>query len=70
MKALPTSFHRSELQLQTRQQPDHLTKDDKHIAVRLGKALHQLTRVPTTTGANGFENRKYGLRLDRHPGQM
>lgn len=36
-------------------------EDDKHIALRWGKALHRLTRVPTTTGANRFENRKYGL---------
>ncbi|MEO6919591.1 MAG: hypothetical protein ABI171_11365 [Collimonas sp.] len=35
--------------------------DDKHIALRWGKTLHRLTRVPTTTGANRFENRKYGL---------
>ncbi|WP_395824694.1 hypothetical protein [Collimonas sp.] len=37
------------------------TEDDKHIALRWGKSLHRLTRVPTTTGANRFENRKYGL---------
>jgi len=37
------------------------SEDDKHIALRWGKALHRLTRVPTTTGANRFENRKYGL---------
>ncbi|WP_246541421.1 MliC family protein [Collimonas antrihumi] len=36
-------------------------EDDKHIALRWGKALHRLSRVPTTTGANRFENRKYGL---------
>ncbi|AIY42063.1 putative signal peptide protein [Collimonas arenae] len=36
-------------------------EDDKHIALRWGKTLHRLTRVPTTTGANRFENRKYGL---------
>lgn len=36
-------------------------EDDKHIALRWGKTLHRLTRMPTTTGANRFENRKYGL---------
>ncbi|MDB5768718.1 MAG: hypothetical protein JWQ61_3532 [Collimonas fungivorans] len=36
-------------------------EDDKHVALRWGKALHRLTRVATTTGANRFENRKYGL---------
>lgn len=36
-------------------------EDEKHIALRWGKTLHRLTRVPTTTGANRFENRKYGL---------
>lgn len=36
-------------------------EDDKHVALRWGKALHRLTRVPTTTGANRFENHKYGL---------
>jgi hypothetical protein len=36
-------------------------EDDKHIALRWGKTLHRLSRVPTTTGANRFENRKYGL---------
>ena len=35
--------------------------DEKHIALRWGKTLHRLSRVPTTTGANRFENRKYGL---------
>ncbi|WP_230414425.1 hypothetical protein [Collimonas silvisoli] len=36
-------------------------EDDKHIALRWGTTLRRLTRVPTTTGANRFENRKYGL---------
>jgi hypothetical protein len=35
--------------------------DDKHIALRWNKRLHRLTRVDTTTGANRFENRRYGL---------
>ncbi|MFC5474242.1 hypothetical protein [Paraherbaspirillum soli] len=36
-------------------------EDEKHIALRWGKTLHRLSRVATTTGANRFENRKYGL---------
>ncbi|MBG6221231.1 MULTISPECIES: hypothetical protein [unclassified Janthinobacterium] len=35
--------------------------DDKHIALRWKKRLHRLSRVGTTTGANRFENRMYGL---------
>jgi hypothetical protein len=35
--------------------------DDKHIAVRWKNELHRLRRITTTTGANRFENRKYGL---------
>jgi hypothetical protein len=35
--------------------------DDKHIALKWGKRLHRLSRVDTTTGANRFENRHYGL---------
>jgi hypothetical protein len=35
--------------------------DDKHIALRWKKRLHRLSRVGTTTGANRFENRLYGL---------
>ena len=35
--------------------------DEKHIALRWNKRVHRLTRVSTTTGANRFENRKYGL---------
>ncbi|PUA18948.1 hypothetical protein [Glaciimonas sp. PCH181] len=36
-------------------------EDAKHIALRWGKTLHRLTKVVTTTGADRFENRKYGL---------
>jgi hypothetical protein len=39
----------------------HNTEDNQHIALRWKKRLHQLTRVDTTTGANRFENMKYGL---------
>jgi hypothetical protein len=35
--------------------------DDQHIALRWKKRLHRLTRVGTTTGANRFENKMYGL---------
>lgn len=35
--------------------------DDQHIALQWKKRLHRLTRVDTTTGANRFENRKFGL---------
>lgn len=35
--------------------------DDTHIALRWKKRLHRLTRVGTTTGANRFENKLYGL---------
>jgi hypothetical protein len=35
--------------------------DDKHIAIRWKNAFHRLRRITTTTGANRFENRKYGL---------
>jgi hypothetical protein len=35
--------------------------DDAHIALRWKKRLHRLTRVGTTTGANRFENKMYGL---------
>lgn len=34
--------------------------DDQHIALRWKKQLLRLSRVPTTTGANRFENRKNG----------
>jgi len=35
--------------------------DDGHIALRWKKRLHRLTRVATTTGAQRFENKMYGL---------
>jgi hypothetical protein len=35
--------------------------DPKHIAMRWKNQLHRLTRVDTTTGADRFENHKYGL---------
>ena len=35
--------------------------DEQHIALQWKKRLHRLTRVDTTTGANRFENRKFGL---------
>ncbi|GJJ03865.1 hypothetical protein RugamoR64_44030 [Duganella rhizosphaerae] len=35
--------------------------DDAHIALRWKKRLHRLTRVGTTTGAQRFENKMYGL---------
>jgi hypothetical protein len=35
--------------------------DDKYIAIRWDKHLRRLTRVPTTTGANRFENHLAGL---------
>jgi hypothetical protein len=35
--------------------------DDNHIALRWKKRLHRLTRVGTTTGAQRFENKLYGL---------
>jgi hypothetical protein len=35
--------------------------DDKYMAVRWKNSLHRLRRVGTSTGANRFENRKYGL---------
>ncbi len=35
--------------------------DDKHVALRWKKRLHRLTRVDTSTGAERFENRKFGL---------
>jgi hypothetical protein len=39
----------------------HNAEDPKHIALRWGKTLHRLTHVDTTTGADRFENHKYGL---------
>lgn len=35
--------------------------DDKHIALKWNKRVHRLRRVDTSTGANRFENRHYGL---------
>ena len=35
--------------------------DDKHIALRWKKRVHRLTQVGTSTGAQRFENRLYGL---------
>lgn len=36
--------------------------DDKdHVALKWGKRLHRLARIPTTTGADRFENNHYGL---------
>jgi hypothetical protein len=35
--------------------------DNKHLAIRWKNKLHRLHRVATTTGANRFENTKYGL---------
>ncbi|MES2538009.1 MAG: hypothetical protein V4632_19280 [Pseudomonadota bacterium] len=35
--------------------------DEKHIALRWNKRVHRLRRVDTSTGANRFENRHYGL---------
>ena len=35
--------------------------DDQHIALRWKKRLHRLTRVGTTTGAQRFENKVFGL---------
>jgi len=37
------------------------TKDEEHIGLRWKKRLHRLTRVGTSTGAQRFENRNYGL---------
>ncbi|MFL6657716.1 MAG: hypothetical protein ACJ8GW_06580 [Massilia sp.] len=35
--------------------------DPDHVALRWKKRLHRLTRVGTTTGAQRFENRNFGL---------
>jgi hypothetical protein len=35
--------------------------DDTHIALRWKKRVHRLDRVGTSTGAQRFENRRYGL---------
>lgn len=39
----------------------HNDNDNDHIALRWKKRLHRLTRVGTTTGAQRFENAKFGL---------
>ncbi|MBV8666969.1 MAG: hypothetical protein JO269_10855 [Burkholderiaceae bacterium] len=35
--------------------------DSDHIALKWGKRLHRMTRVPTSTGAARYENHYYGL---------
>ncbi len=35
--------------------------DDKYMAIRWKNSVHRLRRVGTSTGANRFENRKYGI---------
>lgn len=35
--------------------------DNQHIALKWGSRLHRMARVDTSTGANRFENRRYGL---------
>lgn len=35
--------------------------DDQHIGLRWKKRVHRLTRVGTSTGAQRFENGRYGL---------
>lgn len=35
--------------------------DDIHMAIRWKEKVHRLRRVGTSTGANRFENRKFGL---------
>ncbi len=35
--------------------------DDEHMGLRWNQRVHQMTRVSTTTGANRFENSKFGL---------
>jgi len=37
------------------------SNDAAHITLRWKTKLHHLSRVDTSTGANRFENRKYGL---------
>lgn len=36
-------------------------KDDTHVALRWKKRIHRLDRVGTTTGAQRFENKTFGL---------
>lgn len=35
--------------------------DDTHMGLRWKQRVHQMTRVSTTTGANRFENARFGL---------
>lgn len=35
--------------------------DDEHMALRWQQRVHRMTRVSTSTGANRFENTRYGL---------
>ncbi|MES2831183.1 MAG: hypothetical protein V4695_04240 [Pseudomonadota bacterium] len=35
--------------------------DTEHMALRWNQRVHRMTKVSTTTGANRFENTKYGL---------
>lgn len=35
--------------------------DNEHMALRWNQRVHRMTRVSTTTGANRFENTRYGL---------
>lgn len=37
------------------------TGDNEHMALRWNRRVHQMTRVSTSTGANRFENSKFGL---------
>ncbi|GGI52977.1 hypothetical protein [Oxalicibacterium solurbis] len=39
----------------------HNDSDDKYMALRWKNTVHRLRRVGTSTGANRFENRRYGL---------
>lgn len=38
-----------------------MENDSSHMALRWKKRLHRMTRVGTSTGANRFENKTYGL---------
>ena len=35
--------------------------DNEHMALRWNQRVHQMTRVSTSTGADRFENSKFGL---------
>jgi len=39
----------------------HNDNDDKYIALRWKNSVERLRRVGTSTGANRFENRRYGI---------